>query len=121
MGLCVILLVYNGSSKSFQVGPHHEQIDGTWSQFKDKVPEYSKIHVPPKVGEPKDLELDQFDWNYLAYCACLGKAALLQRNIIFTEGLPKEIIFRPPPNTRDYQLYKAVDLDRLGVEWARYG
>ena len=114
---------FNEVLKSSKEELHHEQIDGTW-KGKKKVPEYSKIHVPKRVGvlraKPKDLELDQFDWNFLAYCACLGKAALLRRNILFSEGLPKERIFRPPPNTRDYQLYKAIDLDREGVEWPRY-
>ena len=55
---------YNGSFKSSNAELHHEQIDGTWNG-KKKVPEYSKIHVPKRVGalraKPKDLELDQFD------------------------------------------------------------
>ena len=50
----------------------------------------------------------------------MGKAALLRRNILFAEALPKERIFHPPPNSRDYQLYKATDLHQPGVEWPRY-
>ena len=71
-------------------------------------------------AKPKDLELDQFDWNYLAYCACLGKAALSRRNILFTEGLPKEKIFRPPPEEQAYQLCQELGLDDVHCEWPRF-
>ena len=53
---------FSGSYKTFQVGPNPEQIDGTWKQCSKHVLEYSKIHVPKKVGvlraKPKDLVLN---------------------------------------------------------------